>query len=386
MKQIILLFILLVFSTTIIAQPGNSRLDADLKRLNGRFQRVESIKRLPKDGNSEIRIKRAIETAERELGRFKKKYPDQDVSKFERALANFQNPNSNSKNPETPENKSASNEVSDFAKVENFVETIDEILSFYPPVSKFISNIEGTSEKTKQQLKEFQLKMNQTITPEFIALGQDDSVRKVQRAANKAKQRAGSIQTELAQIDINRIQAETKENLMLAKYYQILFKLEQVKQLKRIFSGDPNINSANDTAEKLIAKLGTSDDIEKRSRENYAAKVAENRMFAERQNNQALRNLASSAFRNSVYRSKDKVGQILKVHLVSNGWSVTRNKLTGIILSRDQQVQIAYKATDGKCYTYLMLLEQKHQGGGKYGGAYDRSGSKQEILCTNVPK
>jgi hypothetical protein len=109
-------------------------------------------------------------------------------------------------------------------------------------------------------------------------------------------------------------------------------------------------------------------------------------MYPERQNDPALRNQATRAFNSSVYRSNETGNKVLKVHLVSSGWSVRRNELTGIILSRDQQVEVAFQAADGKCYLYLMLFEQKHLGGGKYSNGLDRSGSQSEILCENVPK
>ncbi|MEZ5347490.1 MAG: hypothetical protein R2681_18300 [Pyrinomonadaceae bacterium] len=384
MKKSIVVLSILLFSAAAFAQPNDARFDADLKRLNRRFESVESIKRLEKDANTAVRLERAITSAENELGRFKEKYPEHDISKFESALAGFKDPNSTSESSSSPNPSNSA--PSDFAKVENFVETIDEILDLNPPVAKFIRNEDGALEETKQQLADFRLKMDKAVTPEFLALAKDVSNRKIKRIADKANRDAKSMETRLSGINLEQIQSETKENLMLSKYFLIVFTQEQLKYLSRIFGNDDNIAGANALAGKMIAKLGTVEDIEKRGKANYAAKVAEHRMFPERQNNAALRSEATRAFNSSIYRANVKGNTVLKVHLVSGGWSVERNQLTGIILSRDQLVHIAYKASDGKCYTYLMTMQQKHLGGGRYGSGFDRSGSTLEILCENVPK
>jgi hypothetical protein len=384
MKQTILLFLLFAFASVAFAQPTNSRLDADLKRLTRRFENVESIKRLPVDKNTEIRLERAIQSAENELGRFREKYPDHDLSKFEKALADFKNPQAKSSSTNNSGGNATSADISDFAKVENFVETIEEILDFNPP--RFIGGNEGVVDEAKQQIEDFREKMDNTLTPEFLALAKDTSNRKIKRIGEKANREAKAIVNRLASVKADEILAETEQNTMLGKYFQVAFMLEKVKLLNKIFENDANIMSANEVADKLIAQLGSSEDVEKKGKANYAAKVANNRMYPESQNNQALRDQAIRAFNSSVYRANEKGNKVLKVHLVSSGWSVERNEITGIILSRDQQVQIAYKASDGKCYLYLMLFQQKHLGGGKYGGGLDRSGSTSEILCENVPK
>lgn len=387
MKQLILLLTLFSFATIAIAQPKNDRLDADLKRLTRRFENVESIKRLESDGNTEVRIKRAIQSAENELGRFKKKYPDHNVSKFEEDLANFKNPQNISANDVDKDITPNSNgEVSDYAKVENLIESIEEILDFRHDPRKFIQNDETALESSKQQLSGFREKMGKIITPEFITLANDVSNRKIKRTLDKVNREAKTLQTNLSTVDTERISEESDQNLMLSKYFNVLFEKEKINLLSKIYKDLNDLATANNTADNLISELGTLDQIEQKGKANYAAKVAKNRMFPERQNNSALRNEAIRAFNSSVYRAKESGNKVLKAHLVSSGWSVERNKVTGIILSRDQQVQIAYKSSDGKCYTYLMLFMQKHLGGGKYGVGFDRSGSVSEILCENVSK
>ncbi len=386
MKPLLIAILMFAFSVGALAQPPNSRLDADLKRLNRRFEKIESIKRMKKDANTEIRLKRAIKSAENSLGRFKKKYPNQNTNMFEQDLANFKNPKAASSTSESGSSTSSSN-ISSYAKAANLVGTIDEILGFLPDTRKFIQNDKNAVGLTKQKLENFRKKMGKIITPGFITLANDGSNRKIKRALDKASREAKLLQSNLSRIDVKRIKKETRQNLMLSKYFRILFAQEKLKLLSKVYQSHAELKAVSKIADGLIAQLGTIDDIEKQGAANYAALVAKRRLFPNRQNNRALRNQAIRAFKSSIFtRGEFAKSQILKVHLVSSGWSVQRNKVTGIILSRDQQAQLAVKTSDGKCHAYLILLEQKHKGGGRYGGAYMRSGSNSEILCKNIPK
>jgi len=385
MRKLGVLLFFFTVSVAVYAQP-NLKLDTALGRLNRRFEKVESIKRLPEDKNKKIRLERAIRSAENALGRFKKKYPKHDISTFERDLANF-------KSGKTPDgtsesiSRSSSSNISSYAKAENLIETIDEILRFLPDTRKFLQNDKNAVELTKQKLERFRNKMKNVITPEFIGLANDDSNRKIKRALDKVRREAKSLKSNLSRIDVKRIKNETKQNLMLSRYFRVLFAQEKLRLLGKIYQNHADVKAASKIADDLIAKLGTIDDIEKQGAANYAALVAKRRLFPNRQKNRSLKNQAIRAFKSSIFtRGKFSSSQILKVHLVSSGWSVQRNKVTGIILSRDQQAQLAVKTADGKCHAYLILLEQKYKGGGRYGGAYMRSGSHGEMLCKNIPK
>ncbi|MFZ1701610.1 MAG: hypothetical protein WBO10_12960 [Pyrinomonadaceae bacterium] len=380
MKQIILLFALLTLATAAFAQPTTIRRDAEVTRLTKRFENVETIKRLPADKNTPIRLERAIQSAENELGRFKEKYPDYDVARFEKALADFKNPQAASTSG-TGSGSSPSG-GSEFGKADDFVAVIETILDLVPP--RLVGGGDKAVAEAKQKLLDFQAKTHAALTPEFLALAKDTSNRKITRIADKASREAVSIDNRLKNVKADDILALTDPQQMLTRYLLIAYMLEQVNVLDRIFENDAGIMAANSTASGLIARLGKLEEVDRRAQANYAAKVAANRLFPERQNNAALRTEAINAFNSSVYSKPGN--KVLKANLASSGWSTNRNEITGIILSRDQQVHIAYKAADGKCYAYLMRLEQKHQGGGKYSRGIDRAGSTSEILCENVAK
>ncbi|MGE3466436.1 MAG: hypothetical protein AB7J13_05835, partial [Pyrinomonadaceae bacterium] len=369
MKQIILLLTLVTLAAAAVAQPTTIRRDADLTRLTNRFENVETIKRLPVDKNSAIRLERAIRSAENELGRFKEKYPDFDVSRFEAALAEFKDPQAAS--PAAGGKSGGSSGTSDFAKSENFVAVVEEILDLKP--IRLLKDDDGAIAEAKQKLVDFRTRIDAAITPEFLTLAKDTSDRKISRIMEKAGRDAWSVNSRLKTVNADEMLSETDPRAMLTRYFLIASMLEQVKYLNRIFPSDDKISAANVTADGLIAKLGTLDEVEAKARENYAAKVAANRMLPEVQNNAALRTGAINAFNSSIYRKPGD--RAIKAHLLSSGWGVERNELTGVILNRSQRVHIAYKAADGKCYTYLMIFEQKHLGGNQYRPGRDRSGT-----------
>ncbi len=83
----------------------------------------------------------------------------------------------------------------------------------------------------------------------------------------------------------------------------------------------------------------------------------------------------------------EDVKSVLKVRLDATDWSVSRNALTGIIISREHAAWVVYKRIDGTCRVENAGFEQQAQGGGKYGPTYwDGVGENFEIHCGNVNK
>ncbi|MCB1025731.1 MAG: hypothetical protein KDB79_15140, partial [Acidobacteria bacterium] len=241
MKQILFTLFILIFSATTFAQSDDARFDADLKRLNRRFENVESIKRLEKDANTEVRINGAIRSAENELGRFKKKYPDHDVSKFEKALADFKNPQAATTVSVDSGGRSSTAGVSDFARVEDFVAAIEEILDLNPP--RFLGGKDDAVDEAKQILADFRAKMDKTITPEFLALAKDNSNRKIQRIGEKAARESSAMANRLSSIKPADILAETDQKVGMTKYYLAAFMLEKISLLSKIFENEAEITS-----------------------------------------------------------------------------------------------------------------------------------------------
>lgn len=82
---------------------------------------------------------------------------------------------------------------------------------------------------------------------------------------------------------------------------------------------------------------------------------------------------------------EDDVVSVKKVVITGTQWTVRRNELTGIIVSRFVDATVAYLRVDGTCRIEDVRFTQAAQGAGKYGPCYwDGVGSNDEISCKNA--
>jgi|GEM_PF-6127932 len=78
----------------------------------------------------------------------------------------------------------------------------------------------------------------------------------------------------------------------------------------------------------------------------------------------------------------DDVVAVKKVVITGTDWTVRRNELTGIIVSRFVDATVSYERIDGTCRMEDVRFTQSAQGGGKYGPCYwDGVGDNDEISC-----
>ncbi len=200
------------------------------------------------------------------------------MSSFERDLANFKNPQGGSGDGSET---AVSSSTSGHAKVEYFVASIETILDFRSDPRPFLQKNPEALLDARKQITEFREKMDQLLTSEFLELAKDQSNRKVQRISEKAVRETKNLYTRLSQTDSARISEEDNENTMRLRYFDIAVSQEKPKVLNTIFAGDADIAAAKQSADSLIAKLGTVDEIEQQGKANYAAKLAKNRMYPE---------------------------------------------------------------------------------------------------------
>ena len=262
-----------------------------------------------------------------------------------------------------------------------------EISSFHSDHRAFVTDEQTAPQKSNAKLEAFRAKMTQTITPDIIRMANNTSNNYAVRAARKADGMATTATRNIESTRLSKIKTgEGHSGLSLARYFAIAFQQEQLKQLKKLYPGRQSIESAITVADAAMAELGSIDQVQADRAEAKAARIAAARLYPARQRNAGLERQFASAFKSSIWTQKEFAGsQILKVNLTGSGWTVRRNSITGIILKRDRQASLGVKTRDGKCYSYLVLFEQKHRGSG-YGGAYMASGSEQEMLCKNIPK
>jgi len=76
----------------------------------------------------------------------------------------------------------------------------------------------------------------------------------------------------------------------------------------------------------------------------------------------------------------------LRAVITSSEWRVVRNPVTGIILRRTLNGQVAVKTPAGKCRVFMIGIAQEYDGS-KYGKSRFLSvGDNFDIACEDVPK
>lgn len=84
---------------------------------------------------------------------------------------------------------------------------------------------------------------------------------------------------------------------------------------------------------------------------------------------------------------KSDVVAVKRVVIINTDWTVRRNELTGLIISRFMDAAVAYERVDGTCRYEEARFTQSYQGGGKYGACFwDGVGDNEEMSCKNVNK
>ena len=252
-----------------------------------------------------------------------------------------------------------------------------EITAFQTNDQAFAADPQKAQKEAMQQIVDFRQRMAEAITPEIIASANDDTNNYTARTARTADRVAEAKAAYISNLKVRTISGSNDENADIGLgYFDILFRVEQLKQLRRLYPNRQAIVSADEAAAVSFAKLPSLDTIWATRAAEREAELAAVRLPAAARTDSQFEGQFAAAFGDGV----------LKVHLGRAGWVVNQHPVTGIAVNRDQQAHLAVKSDDGKCYIYTVVFEQKHEGGGRYGKAYMRSAYDNEILCKNVPR
>lgn len=262
-----------------------------------------------------------------------------------------------------------------------------QIKAFRPDHRKFIADNDQAQQDAMQLLEEFRSKMAGTITPDLVEVANDPNNTYATREAKQADNFANMTARRISSVELDKFRNSSgRDDLAMVQYFQMVFREEQMQQLARLYPEREPIRSAQKVASGAMAELGSLASVKQGRAEAKAARIAATRLNPARRRDAGLERQFASAFKTSIWTQQEFAGsEILKVNLMSSGWTVRRNPITGIIISRDQQANLGVKRRDGKCFSYIVVFEQKHQGGG-YGGSYMASGRDLEMLCENVSR
>lgn len=263
--------------------------------------------------------------------------------------------------------------------------TIESILDLSPQMRDFLTEKPDALPNAKAALAQIRAELDQTLTPDFIARVNDTSDRRIRRIAQRAERFARRDANLIMRADIERMQQGTRRGTVLGRYANILFAAERLRYLQRIYPESAIIAEANRQVAPRVAGLGSFADVERTVEANEEAAAASRRVRPSRQSDAALARRFGSLFAVSNFTQSNFGNlEVLRTNLIDTGWTVERNAVTGIIISRYQRASIGFRAQDGKCHVAEALFEQRAASGGRYSSAYLRSHRVARMLCENI--
>ncbi len=368
MKNIILLLLLSVFVTAAFAQPPSDdrALQRDLRNLTRRADALKKLEGKEPNGRSRMVLKRAVE----ELAKFKSKHPGHNISSTEKFINDFK----------AKHNGASDKQTNLKNRIKSLDDTLDEVMSFSLDSLGYIDSDEAvTNAATK--FASFKEKVNKALTPEVIAAAKEIDDRNIKRVKKNAERRALTRSNRFHKMHKESVGKVTDKFAAVRFYYEMATAREMLKVLDRVFPENEIIIPAVKKVDDYAATIGSLDSLQTKAGKNAVAKLAAVRMRKANRATPATLAKFRGAF-NQRHAAKYKA---MRVILVSNGWQIKRNKLTGIIIQRYRFGEVGAKGRDGKCKTFLIAMQQDHNGSG-YGRIYYGMSSVRDILCENVKK
>nr|WP_137678486.1 hypothetical protein [Parerythrobacter lutipelagi] len=267
-------------------------------------------------------------------------------------------------------------------EINEIIAAIDRVVKYSPNYGRLLSSGTPNMDQARADLEAFRSEMQAEITQDLIAKANDPSERRLVSLKASANRFAEGYQRDLAAADLDRAKEYGRSGPIFMRYMSFVAAREKLALLRKVYGDTPEIAAATAASDSAFAKLGDFAAVESQAADVTQARIARNRLEPAIRSDAALGQQFARAFENSFLNTEK--AKVLKVNLISSGWSVERNEITGIILLRYQYASLGLKGSDGTCYSAQARFEQKHQGGGSYGSTYYRSGGPAEMLCENI--
>ncbi|MEN0653772.1 MULTISPECIES: hypothetical protein [Hyphobacterium] len=262
---------------------------------------------------------------------------------------------------------------------------LDEIEDFTPDHRAFIADNDQAQADAMEALEVFRERMAAAITADLVAMAADTTNSYAARTATAANRHAAYTERTISSVDLDRFRnSGGRDDLAIAQYFLMAYRAEQMRQLARLYPQSEPVAQARQVADRLMAELGSLESVIEGREAAQAARIAEMRLYPAVRSDPATEQNFAAAFAASIWTQGEFAGsEIVRVNLISPGWTVRRNPITGVILSRDQRADLGVRRRDGRCFSYVVEFEQSYQGGG-YGGTRMASGRDLEMLCENI--
>jgi hypothetical protein len=165
-----------------------------------------------------------------------------------------------------------------------------------------------------------------------------------------------------------------------SNYHAMLAWQVYLQAAARLYPGKPQYANALAKVNAEIVAVGSEENFEARFRSNSKSFAAKIKMPASRNSDPYVIQEVRNAFVNGGFTA-----EILKIHVLTTGWAIRRNKYTSVIEGRTQEASIATRTSIGECLLYRVVIHQQYDGA-NYGNTTFERFANLEMLCSNVPQ
>ncbi len=355
-KLIISVFLLLTFY-------GRAQELSTIGQSNLKFYK-KAIERLQKMSPGSMDYEGVIYDAEKKVAAIRKSDPNYDVSSMESEIQKYKSGNSASNEKAASDLKAAKSSA---GALENFLKWTPE--SFKN--SKSDTEFEGLEKKVNEQIEAIN---------NFCKTGLNTNDKSALNRIEEHWDVSGSDETRLVSTKNNHEKSEGVEHAVY-NYYEIKWIFNKWKAFSEVFPESESITQAKQKAEDVLNMLGSAEKVKSHAKGAKAKRIADTKMDPAVVSDAGLEAQIKKALLSSKFAAERT---IIKINIVSSAWTVQKNAVTGVTLSRTKGFSAGLKEKDGKCVLLHYVDFKQDYVAGNFEQGYINLGEIVEILCENI--
>ncbi len=302
--------------------------------------------------------------AKNALDAVKRREPNFDASKMEKALAEM----TSKKSGEISKAKDNLTSKIEAGK------TIGQI---------FDSAFRITASTKESEVKEFiedKNKMTQSILAMDRTLIQGDLDSAARRLNSSTSIQSRRV-TELAK----RINESIEQDNVELIYYDLLLHQSRWDNARKIFPSETEFETLYNSISSSIKSLGTAERRAANAVKNLNAKIDAERLSRSPIKDAKIEKWFKDVFTDTT-AMRGRNYTFLRIVVLNNEYDIKRNAITGIVVGRARGADIAFKKADGKCFHGIYAISQEYVGGAFTNATLSQDFDQREMRCENVNK
>lgn len=301
--------------------------------------------------------------AENKLGSLKRREPNFDASKMEKALADAKTQRDTARADAATALRS---------RVKNGTNLKDLFVTRNVQADSF-----DTLDKIKTEIANYAKKTEEVLAEDRSAIAGDleDALESIKRDLSSDAEK----NAKLIKSTNEALQPKHAE----ASYYELLLRQAYWDDARKIFPDESEIAKAYNSISASINALGTPDQRAAKADKNMNAKIDAERVPKAVVNDAKLEKWFRDVFTETSARRNNNV-TVLKVVIVTSDYAIKRHEITGIVVGRSRGADIAFKDKDGKCKHGLYSIYQEYVGGSFTGASLSLEFNDKEMRCENI--